>query len=96
VHGFFVRTIKNKTKELIETRMHKCLAGCGQVITWQFAICAKCERTYGRSARNWPEWLRFLWNDTQRNRRRIRRIKRHEVSLEAMSDHDLGYYTHDE
>jgi DNA-directed RNA polymerase specialized sigma24 family protein len=52
---------------------HTCLAGCGKYITWSFAICADCEEVYGRSARDWPEWLRYSWNQEQRARRRHRK-----------------------
>jgi hypothetical protein len=59
---------------------HQCLT-CQKPITWQFAICANCEDIYGKSPLGWPGWLRFLWNDTQRERRRNRRIKNNEVSF---------------
>ena len=51
---------------------HTCLAGCGKRITWRFAICAECEKTYGRSPTEWPQWLAFLWRDEQRIRRGVR------------------------
>lgn len=47
---------------------HKCLV-CGKPITYTFAICSSCEAQYGKSAKSWPSWLRFLWADTQRERR---------------------------
>ncbi len=58
---------------------HRCLAGCGRVITWAFAICSSCEKKYGRSPKNWPEWLAFLWRDEQRLRRQHKRVKEFEV-----------------
>ena len=58
---------------------HTCMAGCGKRITWRFAICAKCEDVYGRSARQWPEWLRFLWQDEQRQRRKNKKFMDNEV-----------------
>ncbi len=59
---------------------HTCLGeNCDQVITWRFALCSKCEKRYGRSPLKWPKWLRFLWNDTQRQRRREKKIREHEV-----------------
>lgn len=61
---------------------HQCLGeDCTKWITYRFAICAKCEGRYGKSARNWPSWLRFLWNDTQRNRRRNKRISINEITF---------------
>ncbi len=59
---------------------HTCLR-CGKPITWQFAICSKCEETYGRRSRQWPKWLRFLWNDIQRERRQNKRINTNETRL---------------
>lgn len=61
---------------------HKCLAGCGRSVTWTFAICSSCEKVYGNSSRLWPAWLRYLWSDTQRERRQTRRVMLHEISLE--------------
>jgi len=71
---------------------HKCLTGCGRNVTWTFAICSACENTYGNSSRLWPAWLRFLWSDTQRERRQTRRVMLHEVSLEPTYE---GYTFHD-
>lgn len=66
---------------------HKCLA-CGRRITWTFAICAKCEGTYGNKSREWPGWLSFLWKSEQRNRRRNKRERDHEI---VMTDLALEY-----
>ncbi len=65
---------------------HVCLAGCGKRITWRFAICADCEKTYGRSPTEWPGWLAFLWRDEQRIRRQHRRIVAHEINLSEIDD----------
>lgn len=68
---------------------HQCLGeDCGKWITWRFAICANCEQKYGRSAKGWPDWLRFLWNDTQRERRRNKRINMNETSFVDIEDPD--------
>ena len=62
--------------------MHKCLGeGCNRWITNRFAICRECEKKYGNRALKWPAWLRYLWNQTQRDRRRENRQEKHEVSL---------------
>lgn len=69
---------------------HKCLT-CSRWITYRFAICSTCEEKYGKSAKDWPEWLRFLWNDTQRERRRSRKVRQNEITfseLEANTDDD--------
>lgn len=63
-------------------RKHKCIAGCGTYITWQFAICSRCEKTYGSSSEQWPEWLRFLWSDIQRERRQEKKRLAYEVSID--------------
>ena len=65
---------------------HTCLAGCGKRITWRFAICAECEKTYGRGPTEWPQWLAFLWRDEQRIRRQHRRIVAHEINLSEIDD----------
>ena len=59
--------------------LHKCTAECGKVITWRFAICSSCEEKYGKSAKQWPPWLRARWNMIQRERRQAKRIQEHEI-----------------
>lgn len=59
--------------------VHYCTAGCGTHITWRFAICTNCEAEYGRSARDWPEWLRYSWNDIQRQRRAAKKNTTNEI-----------------
>ena len=59
-------------------KRHKCIGvkedgtQCKKYITYRFAICSDCEKIYGSIARNWPAWLRYLWNDIQRERRKDR------------------------
>jgi hypothetical protein len=60
---------------------HKCLAGCGKHITWQFALCSECEKTYGTSSYSWPAWLRWLWKDILKERRQYKNRLRFEVSI---------------
>lgn len=57
---------------------HSCLV-CQKHITWQFAICSICEKKYGNVMTQWPDWLRYLWADTQRERRRDKRQRNFEV-----------------
>jgi hypothetical protein len=62
--------------------MHHCLGeDCPRYITYRFAICTACEARYGRSSREWPAWLRFLWNETQRHRRAERRYRKQEIQI---------------
>ena len=68
---------------------HKCLGeNCRKWITYRFAICAACEQTYGNKATGWPDWLRFLWNDIQRDRRRNKRIMKHEVTFVDLEEEE--------
>lgn len=70
---------------------HKCIS-CSNWITYRFAICAECEQKYGRSAKEWPDWLRFLWNDIQKERRRTKRIREHEITFSELEDNDRNEY----
>jgi len=63
-----------------EMSPHRCLV-CGRPITWRFAICTECEKEFGRSAYQWPLWLRFLWADTQRIRRQNTQYLKREIAL---------------
>jgi hypothetical protein len=68
---------------------HQCLGeNCSNWITYRFAICADCEKRYGNSARNWPDWLRFTWNDIQRERRRNKKVRQNEISFIEFEDED--------
>lgn len=67
-----------------------CLS-CGKAVTYRFALCARCEATYGKSALNWPAWLRYLWNDTQRERRQHIRTNLHEVPASAIEEKGMRY-----
>ncbi len=69
--------------------IHRCLGeNCSQPITWTFAICAKCEKKYGNSTYDWPEWLREKWAWEQRDRRRHKKIMQHEVSFSDLEPQD--------
>lgn len=63
---------------------HKCLGeGCQKMITYRFAICASCEKIYGSKPLEWPEWLRYLWNEEQRERRKQKNRARVEVNMDT-------------
>jgi len=64
---------------------HRCL-NCGKPITWTFAICSTCEQKHGNSSRDWPEWLRYLWAQTQRERRQDKSIRINELDLDIDYD----------
>lgn len=73
---------------------NKCLV-CGKSITYTFAICSDCEKIYGNRSSEWEPWLRFLWQDTQRQRRRDKNIIAFEVELDgttAPDDYDYISY----
>jgi hypothetical protein len=59
---------------------------CEAQISWQFSICSGCEEKYGRRADEWPEWLRYLVNQSRRERRAHARDKSRIVQLD--SNHD--------
>ena len=59
---------------------HTCL-NCNKPITYRFAICSECEKEFGNKATEWPPWLRFMWNDIQRERRRNKKVRSREISM---------------
>lgn len=61
--------------------MHRCL-NCGKPITYTFAICSGCEKKFGNSSREWPDWLRYLWAQTQRERRAHKNINEYEIDMD--------------
>lgn len=62
---------------------HECLGeDCKRMITYRFALCRECEKTYGSSPLGWPAWMRFLWNEEQRERRRERNRNKMEVNMD--------------
>ena len=60
---------------------------CGKVITNGFNLCESCLREYGLDKSQYPEWLKFLIADTNREIRQERRISQREISFT-----DLGLY----
>jgi hypothetical protein len=64
---------------------HKCL-NCEKPITWKFAICSDCEKIYGNTSTQWPDWLRYLWSQTQRERRREKNKRQHEVPIDLSGE----------
>ena len=48
--------------------MCHCLT-CDNPIARQFWLCAECEAIYGSSVNDWPDWVRFLINDSATEKR---------------------------
>ena len=53
---------------------------CGKAINNRRRICAECGEIYGYVASEWPEWLRMLVNEN--NREFMEESRRDELSLE--------------
>ena len=56
----------------------KCLC-CGSSRGIKWTLCTECLAEYGKDKAKWPEWLRFLVNDVQREIDDERR--HHELAL---------------
>lgn len=39
---------------------------CGKSISLRRQLCGECLEIYGNDKNEWPEWLRWMVNDTQR------------------------------
>ena len=63
----------------------KCVV-CGRKITYRFYVCRVCGKEYGQTKAEWPEWLRFLVNDTARERMRERSWAEREIFFGFASD----------
>jgi len=68
--------------------MQKHCVICGKVITNGFDLCESCLQEYGRNKSQYPEWLKFLIADTNREIRQERRINQHEVSFTDLGMND--------
>lgn len=66
-------------------QQHTCVA-CGKPISWSFAICSQCEKIYGHSMYQWPDWLRFYWCDEQRLRRQNNKLHKYECDMTDIED----------
>lgn len=54
---------------------------CAKKITWRFSLCRVCEKTFGRRAKEWPEWLRYLVNQSRRERRAEKKRREWEIQF---------------
>ena len=59
---------------------------CGLKVAGKKHLCDKCSAIYG-TRQEWPEWLKFWVNDTEREYRKEKSIDEHEISFT-----DLGVY----
>jgi len=59
---------------------------CGASITYQFSLCNTCEGKYGSRAGDWPQWVRYLVNQSRRERRAEARWEKHESPLDDAPD----------
>jgi len=59
---------------------------CGKRIAGKRHLCDECVAIYG-ARENWPEWLRFWVNDTEREAKQESRINEREITFT-----DLGVY----
>ena len=69
--------------------MNKCVC-CGKTVGISFYICASCEKEYeiaGKPKSEWPKWLLFLVQDSDKeNKKEIRGIDEFETTFS-----DLGW-----
>lgn len=73
-----------KTEVSIVPVKNPVLEPCTNRVTERFAICEDCEKIYGNKSSRFPEWLRFLWNTYQKEKRVRNRASRTEVHLEEV------------
>jgi len=45
--------------------MRNCV--CGKTITLNSRLCSECAEIYGLEPNEWPEWLRWMLSDIQRD-----------------------------
>jgi len=43
---------------------------CGKQITYSYDICYPCAKRYGGAYSDFPEWLKYLLRESQKERRR--------------------------
>lgn len=68
-----------------EEKKSECLI-CGKYITYTFALCRKHFEVYGDKPEKWPQWLRFMWNYKQRQRRASDKKRQKEISIEFLEE----------
>ena len=63
----------------------KCVV-CGRNAVFFLSLCKDCVKKYGGKSLEWPEWLRFLINTKQKEIRKERNIKKHEILIGIVFD----------
>jgi len=66
--------------------MVKTCPVCGKIITRRAFMCGACYDTYGGEKDKWPEWLRYLIRDYERERMSERRWVRRMKPLTALAE----------
>ena len=61
---------------------------CGRFITWRFSLCRKCEKEYGKRVKEWPEWVRYLVNQSRRERRDKKLRRKWEIQMSDIEDYE--------
>ena len=73
----------------------KCVV-CGKAITYRFSLCGECEDKYGRRVAEWPEWVRYLVNQSRRERRANKKINKHEISMSDLAEQPETGFVHEQ
>ncbi len=60
---------------------------CGKPIKGKVHLCVACLEIYGSDRAEWPEWLKFMVNDLEREYASDRRADNFEITFT-----DLGVY----
>ena len=66
--------------------MHRRCA-CGKPIIGKVHLCSACLEIYGENRAEWPEWLKFMVNDLEREYTADKRTDKYEITFT-----DLGVY----
>lgn len=65
------------------------LCVCGKPLNGRRHLCPECASIYGNRS-DWPEWLRFWINDTEREIRYERKCSANEIQLDENEEVDNG------
>ncbi len=71
---------------MVETYYSRCENAYGKTITLNSRLCSECAEIYGLEPNEWPEWLRWMLSDIQRDVQNI--PNDHVVSIETGVTYD--------